>query len=194
MLVLWGHSMTTWTRRGARWSKKYLFLSTFRVKNVQVEVGGGQKKAKLCPRSHWMPPLQPILLTFGSEMGYRMWFPSKWVNIASTTFKMASCTKKNYSRLWNRRTPWNKRSPLPPHFHIRILMHFYINQGIAEIFHFFSYFFFNLKFRVRKCYMCLKNLQGPMESTPSAPLAGKLNQVKGRKKCHWQIHDYLKKK
>ena len=72
-------------------------------------------------------------------------------------------------------------------------MHFYINQGIAEIFHFFSYFFFNLKFRVRKCYMCLKNLQGPMESTPSAPLAGKLNQVKGRKKCHWQIHDYLKK-
>ena len=47
-----GHSMTTWTRRGDRWSKKYLFLSTFRVKNVHVEVGGGQKRAKLCPRSH----------------------------------------------------------------------------------------------------------------------------------------------
>ena len=44
--------MTTWTRRGGRWSKKYLFLSTFRVKNVHVEVGGGQKRAKLCPCSH----------------------------------------------------------------------------------------------------------------------------------------------
>ena len=32
-----------------------------------------------------------------------------------------------------------------------------------------------------------------MESTPSAPLAGKLNQGKGRKNCDWQIHDYLKK-
>ena len=51
-----GHSMTTWTRRGGRWSKKSLFLSTFRVKNVRVEVSGGQKRAKLCPRSHWMPP------------------------------------------------------------------------------------------------------------------------------------------
>ena len=54
--IFGGHSMTTWTRRGGRWSKKSLFLSTFRVKNVHVEVGGGQKRAKLCPRSHWMPP------------------------------------------------------------------------------------------------------------------------------------------
>ena len=51
-LMLGGHSMTTWTRRGGRWSKKCIFLSMFRVKNVQVEVGGGQKRAKLCPRSH----------------------------------------------------------------------------------------------------------------------------------------------
>ena len=51
-----GHSMTTWTRRGGSWSKKSLFLSTFKVKNVHVEVGGGQKRTKLCPRSHWMPP------------------------------------------------------------------------------------------------------------------------------------------
>ena len=46
------NSMTMWTRRGGRWSKKSLFLSTFRVKNVHVEVGGGQKRSKLCPRSH----------------------------------------------------------------------------------------------------------------------------------------------
>ena len=26
------------------------FLSTFRVENVHVEVGGGQKRTKLCPR------------------------------------------------------------------------------------------------------------------------------------------------
>ena len=26
--------------------------STFRVKNVHVEVGGGQKRAKLCSRNH----------------------------------------------------------------------------------------------------------------------------------------------
>ena len=49
---IWGHTMPMWTRRGGRWSKKSLFLSTFRVKNVHVEVGGGQKRAKLCPRSH----------------------------------------------------------------------------------------------------------------------------------------------
>ena len=40
-----GHSMTTWTRRT-------LFWSTFRVKNVHVEVGGGQERTKLCPSSH----------------------------------------------------------------------------------------------------------------------------------------------
>ena len=51
-----GHSMTMCTRRGDRWSIKCLFLSTFRVEIVHVEVGGGQKRAKLCPRSHWMPP------------------------------------------------------------------------------------------------------------------------------------------
>ena len=39
-----------------RCSNKCLFLSTFRVKIVHVEVGGGQKRAKLCPRSHRMSP------------------------------------------------------------------------------------------------------------------------------------------
>ena len=28
----------------------------FRVKNVQVEAGGGQKRAKLCQCNHWMSP------------------------------------------------------------------------------------------------------------------------------------------
>ena len=36
--------------------QKIPFLSTFRVENVQVEVGGGQKRAKLCPRSHCLSP------------------------------------------------------------------------------------------------------------------------------------------
>ena len=40
--------MITWKRRGGGWFKKSLFLSTFRVKNVHIEVGGGQKRAKLC--------------------------------------------------------------------------------------------------------------------------------------------------
>ena len=31
---------------------KCLFLSTFRVKNLHVEIGGGQKRATLCPHSH----------------------------------------------------------------------------------------------------------------------------------------------
>ena len=53
----WGHSRTAWTRKGGRWSKRSLFLSTFRVKNIHLEVGGGQKRAKLCPRSHRMPPI-----------------------------------------------------------------------------------------------------------------------------------------
>ena len=30
---------------------KYLFLSTFRVRNVHVDVGGGWKRAKLCPHT-----------------------------------------------------------------------------------------------------------------------------------------------
>ena len=47
--------MTTWTRRGGRWSKKHIFFCPYSgLKNV--EVGGGQKRAKLCPRSHLMPP------------------------------------------------------------------------------------------------------------------------------------------
>ena len=29
--------------------QKCLFLSTFRVKNVHEEIGGGQKRATLCP-------------------------------------------------------------------------------------------------------------------------------------------------
>ena len=52
IICIRGHSMTTWTKRGGRWFKKSLFLSTFRVKNVHVEVGSGQKRAKLCPRNH----------------------------------------------------------------------------------------------------------------------------------------------
>ena len=38
------------------WSKKCQFLSKIKVNNVHLEVGGGQKRAKLCPRSHWMSP------------------------------------------------------------------------------------------------------------------------------------------
>ena len=37
---------STWTRRGGRWSKNAI-LSTFKVKNVHLEVGGCQRKAKL---------------------------------------------------------------------------------------------------------------------------------------------------
>ena len=41
--------MTTWTRRGGRYVvQKSLFLSTFRVENVHVEVGGGVKKGQNC--------------------------------------------------------------------------------------------------------------------------------------------------
>ena len=42
-----------------------------------------------------------------------------------------------YSGVWNRRSPLNKRSPGPKKFNITILIHLYINQGIAVIFHFF---------------------------------------------------------
>ena len=38
--------MTKCTRRGGMWFKKCQFLSTFKVKYVHVEVGGGQKRAK----------------------------------------------------------------------------------------------------------------------------------------------------
>ena len=48
----------------------------------------------------------------------------------------------SYSRVWNRCSPWNKRSLPFKNFHIRVLIHFYINQGIAVIFHFFSIKFF----------------------------------------------------
>ena len=46
----------------------------------------------------------------------------------------------SYSRVWNRRSPLNKHSPPLKNFHIRILIHFYINQGIAIIFQFFFAF------------------------------------------------------
>ena len=40
-----------------------------------------------------------------------------------------------YSRVWNRHSPWNKRSPISnKSFHIRNLIHLYINQGIVIIF------------------------------------------------------------
>ena len=51
-----------------------------------------------------------------------------------------------YSRLWNKRSPWNNRSPPPlKNFHIMILILFYTNLGIAIIFDFFlsSKFFKN---------------------------------------------------
>ena len=59
-----GRSMTTWTRSGGKWSKNAYFWSTFRVKNVCVEVGGGQKRTKLCPRSPWTTPM-----SFGYKVG-----------------------------------------------------------------------------------------------------------------------------
>ena len=50
-----------------------------------------------------------------------------------------------YSRLWNKRSPWNNRSPPLKNFHIMILILFYTNLGIAIIFEFFlsSKFFKN---------------------------------------------------
>ena len=39
-----------------------------------------------------------------------------------------------YSRLWNRRSPWNNHSPPLKNFHIMILILFYINLCIAVIF------------------------------------------------------------
>ena len=43
-------------------------------------------------------------------------------------------TIQNYSKLWNRRTSWNKRSTPLKNYHIRILIHFYIKHGIVVIF------------------------------------------------------------
>ena len=43
-----------------------------------------------------------------------------------------------YSKVWNRRSPWNKRSRPLKNVYIRILIQFYINQGIAVIFHRFK--------------------------------------------------------
>ena len=42
-----GHSMTKWTRRGGRCSKKCLSLSTFRVKNSHKEVCACSKMGKI---------------------------------------------------------------------------------------------------------------------------------------------------
>ena len=40
-------------------------------------------------------------------------------------------------------SPWINVAPLLKYFNIRILIHFYIKQGIAVIFHFFSFIFFS---------------------------------------------------
>ena len=45
------HLMVSWSKIGGRWSKNCQFLSTFKIKNVHVKIGGGQKRAKLRPRS-----------------------------------------------------------------------------------------------------------------------------------------------
>ena len=58
-----------------------------------------------------------------------------------------------YSRVWNRRTPWNKHSPPLKNFHIRILIHFYINQGIAVIFQFFFFKIFQKWISVPLCLL-----------------------------------------
>ena len=47
-----------------------------------------------------------------------------------------------YSRLWNKHSPWNNRSPPLRNFHIMILTLFYINLGIAVIFEKFSVYLF----------------------------------------------------
>ena len=68
-----GHSITTWTRKGGRWSKKYLFLSTFKVKNVHVGVGGGQKRAK-CPHAQCkFVFLTARMLLFGPRNSFLKW-------------------------------------------------------------------------------------------------------------------------
>ena len=51
---IWGHSITTWTRWGGG-VKKYPFC--WRLRYKKCPRGGGQKRAKLCPRSCWMPPI-----------------------------------------------------------------------------------------------------------------------------------------
>ena len=55
-------------------------------------------------------------------------------NIAGTT---------DYSKVWNRCSTLNKHSPPPKNFNIRILIHFYINQGISVIFQLFFYYSFS---------------------------------------------------
>ena len=47
--------------------------------------------------------------------------------------------ERNYrlTRLWNKRSTWNNRSPQLKKFHITSLLLFYINLGIAVIFYFF---------------------------------------------------------
>ena len=59
-------------------------------------------------------------------------------NIFIPYFINTLTTLCDYSRLWNKRSPWNNRSPPPLKiFHILILLLFYINPGIAVIYNFF---------------------------------------------------------
>ena len=85
--IIWGHSMTIWTRRVGRWSKQSLFLSTFRVKNIHIDVGSGQKRVKLCSRSHWMP-----LLSFVRNMLIWRYF--------------SKCLEEMFSSHWGWKDVW----------------------------------------------------------------------------------------
>ena len=53
-VLIWGHSITTWTRWGVRGSKNVCFCPRSGYKNCPRR--GGQKMAKFCPRSCWMTP------------------------------------------------------------------------------------------------------------------------------------------
>ena len=48
--VVWGYSITTWTRRGGD-QKMFVFVQAQGIKTVLAGGEGSHKMAKLCPRS-----------------------------------------------------------------------------------------------------------------------------------------------
>ena len=111
LVIVWnpsrGHSITTWARWGGRGSKKCLFCPHLGYKNYPSRVGGGrgvwgQKMAKCCPCSWWMPPPPLYQLYILQKVSYFRWILSHLQMEINTVTNFARMEKITSGHLYKK--------------------------------------------------------------------------------------------
>ena len=131
--------------------QKMPFLSTPRVKNVHVEVVGGQKRAKLCPRSHCTPSgLAGWAITHPQNL-VASGVTASYIFVAVFSTDKSVCTVSNLERIkkkslescflmmWNEKIglnifpfwSWNSISPF---FNVKSLYHVTFSKLLHDCF------------------------------------------------------------